>query len=119
MIGATAQVQAGRVRVSGVLTEDAQICPTTGSPAHALLVLHLQPPAGLPYTARVDLGTDVADHMLAHIELPRMRRGAVVSVAGDGLEPRTDHGHASLRLVNARDAVLFTDPINPTQAQEG
>lgn len=119
MIGATAQAKAGRVRVSGVLSEDAQICPTTGNPPHALLVLHLQPPAGLPYTARVDLGTDVADLMQAQADLPLMRRGAVVSVAADGLEPRTDHGHASLRLVNARDAVLFTDPIHPTHAQEG
>jgi len=101
------------LRVTGVLTRDAQLYPTTGG--RAFLMLHLQPGTGLPYVARVDLGTDVADHMHAEAELPRLRAGVLVSVAGDALELRNDHGHAALRVVHARDAVAFHDPItNPT-----
>lgn len=103
-----------RVRVSGVLSADAQIFPTAGRDAHALLLLEMQVAHGLPYSARVDLGTDVADYMNAEADLPLMRRGAFVSVAGDALELRHDHGHASLRVLNARDAVVFSGPINPT-----
>lgn len=106
------------LRVSGVLAADAQLYPTTGQPPHAVLMLQLQPERGLPFEARVDLGTDVADHINAKAELRHLRAGAFVSVAGDGLELRADHGHAALRVVHARDAVVFSDPINP-QKQEG
>ena len=107
------------LRVSGVLTTDAHLAPTTGRDPHALLMLHLAPARGLPYEARIDLGCDLADRMLAEAELPRMRAGAFVSVAGDALELRADHGHAALRVVHARDAVVFSDPINHPQPQEG
>ena len=107
------------VRVAGVLSTDALMYPTTGTPPHAVLMLHLQPKTGLPYEARVDLGDNLTDHMLAEAELPRMRAGAFVSVAGDALELRADHGHAALRVVHARDAVVFSDPINHPQPREG
>lgn len=108
------------VRATGVLTADAQLFPTTDG--GAFIQLQLQPARGLPYNARVQLGTDATAHLLAEAELAHLRAGALVSVAGDGLELRQDHGHAVLRIVGARDAVSFRDPINPTPsptAQEG
>lgn len=111
----------GSLRVSGVLTVDAQLYPTAGREPHALLLLKLQPSVGLPYEARVDLGTDLADHMQAEAQLGQLRAGALVSVSGAGLEYRGDHGHAVLRVVKARNAVVFSDPIPYpiTHPQEG
>lgn len=94
------------VRVTGVLTADADLAQTTGAQPHSLLTLLLQPPCGLPYLARVDLGCDITDHMAAEAELPRLRKGALVSVAGDALDLRTDHGHAVLKLRGARALVI-------------
>lgn len=105
------------VRVAGVLVVDALIYPTTGTPPHAVLMLHLQAKTGLPYEARIDLGDDITQHMLAEAELPRMRAGAFMLLSGDALVLRADHGKAALRVVNARDAVVFSDPIQP-QPQE-
>lgn len=98
------------VRVTGVLMVDAHMAPTVGREPRALLMLHLQPKVGLPYVARIDLGTDLADHMQAEAELPHLRAGVLVSVAGDALELQADHGHAVLRVVHARDAVSFSHP---------
>lgn len=98
-------------RVSGVLSEDAQLVPTLGNEPHALLLLHFEAPHGLPYYARVDLGTNAADHAAARAELPHLRRGALVSVAGDALQVCRDHGREQLRVVRARDVVVFSDPI--------
>lgn len=101
------------LRVSGVLTADAHLAPTAGREPRALLMLHLAPARGLPYEARIDLGSCLADHIAAEAELRHMRAGAFVSVAGDALELRADHGRAALRVVHARDAVVFSDPIPP------
>lgn len=101
----------GRVRVAGVLALNAQLYPAAAG--NAFIQLQLRPAQGLPYVARVLLGTDPADYMQAEAELPRMRAGAMVSVAGDGLAPQQDHGHAVLRVVHARDLVVFSDPITP------
>lgn len=108
--------QLASVRVTGVLRANAQLYPTAGAGgvASATLILMLQPAKGLPYEARVDLGTNVADHVLAQAELRYLRAGALVSVAGDSLELRADHGDAVLRVVHARDAVSFSDPITTT-----
>lgn len=100
-------------RVSGALTEDAQLAPTVGAEPHALLILHFEAEHGLPYYARVDLGTDAADHMAAQAELPHLRRGALVSVAGDALQVCRDHGREQLRVVRPRDVVVFSDPLTP------
>lgn len=105
------------LRVTGVLADDAQLYPTTGQ--GAMLMVRLQPAQGLPYEARLDLGLDLADHMAARADLPRLKRGVLMSVAGDALELRTDHGQAVLRVVRARDAVAFFDPTDPTVPQEG
>ena len=110
----------GRVRVAGVLAEDAQLFPAAAG--NAFIQLHLRPHQGLPYVARVLLGTDPADQMLAEAELPGLRAGVMVSLAGAGLALQTDHGHAVLRVVHARDLVVFTDPITtpttPTNAAQ-
>lgn len=95
------------VRVSGTLVHDADLHTSVGAEPHAFLSLEIQPPQGLPYLARVDLGTSIAVHMQTTADLPYLRAGAVVSVAGDWLELRTDHGHAALRVVAARDLVAF------------
>lgn len=106
------------VRVTGTLTGDADLAATIGRTPGALLILDFAPPHGLPYHARIDLGTELADHMHAEAQLPYLRRGALVSVAGDALEIRTDHGHAALRIVRARALVIPCDPI-PHSPQEG
>ena len=104
------------VRITGVLTTDAQLDPTagTGGAPRAMLMLRLQQAQGLPFEARVDLGPHVADHLQAQAELHHLRAGVLVSVAGDALELRADHGDAVLRVVHARDAVSFSDPITTT-----
>lgn len=100
-----------RVRVTGVLTRDADLATTIGRTPGAVLILDFAPPQGLPYHASVDLGTELADHMQAQAALPYLRIGALVSVAGDALALRTDHGHAALRIVGARALVIPLDPI--------
>jgi len=75
-----------QVRVTGLLTRDADLATTTGNPPGALLILAFAPPHGLAYHARMHLGTDVADRMQAEAALPYLRTGALVSVAGDALE---------------------------------
>jgi hypothetical protein len=94
------------VRVTGVLSTDAHMAPTTGRESHQLLFLDFAPAAGLPYHATVDLGADAMDHMAAEGMLPALRAGALVSVGGDALQLRTDHGHAVLRVVGARDVFV-------------
>jgi hypothetical protein len=121
---AAAQAQAvahATVRATGVLTADAKLQYTTSG--SAFLQLDMRPARGLRYTARIDLGADATTHMLAQAELAHLRAGVLVSVAGDGLEPRQDHGHAVLCIVGARDAISFHGAIDaattsPT-AQEG
>ncbi len=95
------------LRVTGALTCDARLTPTMGQPPHQMLWLDFAPHHGLPYKARVDLGTDLADHMQAEALLPQLRAGAVVTVAANALELRTDHGHAALALVDARDVLVL------------
>lgn len=102
------------VRVTGSLTADAYVAATIGRTPGAILILDFAPAQGLPYHARIELGTEVADHMQAEAALPYLRIGALVSVAGDALELRTDHGRAALRIVRARALVIPCDPIPPT-----
>lgn len=101
----------GSLRVAGTLTEDARLLPTLGAEPHLLLWVNLQPTQGLPYSARVDLGADLADHMAAEALLPHMRSGAVISVAAESLRLRMDHGHAALVLEHPHSVLLLSDPI--------
>lgn len=104
--------QLGTLRVTGQLLEDARLVPGTG--LHTLLFLRFQPQGGLPYEARADLGTDVADHMAAEALLPHLRTGAMVSAAAEALRVRMDHGHEALLLVNPHTVLLLQDPVSPT-----
>ena len=99
----------GALRVTGTLTEDAQLYPTAGISGvpGMFLRLSLQPAQGLPYVARVDLGADITDHMAAEALLPSMRTGAVLSVAAQALALRTDHGHAALQLVQPHAVLVL------------
>lgn len=108
-----------RIRVAGVLADDTQLFPAAAG--NAYIQVRVQPQRGLPYFARVLLGTDVADHMLAQADVARMRAGVFVSLAGDALELQHDHGLAVLRVLHARDLVVFSDPIStpsPTAPEE-
>lgn len=118
-IGHWAPVPRHPVRVTARLTQDAELHYTTGTPPHARLVLHMAQPQGLPYYADVDLGTDQRDHLAASAEMPRMRRGALLSVAGSGLRVRTDHGTAALVLMDAADAVICEMAAPAPQPTQG
>ncbi len=98
------------LRVNGTLAEDARLYSGTGWEPKLWLHIHLQPEHGLPYTGRVDLGDDLADHMAAEALLPQMRTGAVVSVAAHGVQMRTQHGKAVLQLLHPFSVVLYGDP---------
>lgn len=103
------------VRVTGVLAADAQLVSSTGREAHRFLIVDLQPPAqGFGFHAQVDLGTDAHDHRAAEALLPQLRTGAVVSVGGTELRLRTDHGHAVLAVLGARNVLLLQDPVPAT-----
>lgn len=113
---------ADAIRVTGTLARDADLRRTTGTPPHLLLDMEIQPAQGLPYTARVDLGDDVANHMAAEAMAPLLRAGAVVSVAGRSLVARTDHGHAVLRVVDPHSVLVapnrITTPAAPRPPQQ-
>jgi hypothetical protein len=106
----------GTLRVTGALREDAHLASTTGHPRHVLLCVHLQVPQGLPYQARVDLGADPADHSAAEAMLPALRRGAVLSVAAEALQLRTEHGQHVLHLHQAHSALLLELAAEPHAA---
>lgn len=95
------------VRVTGTLVADAQLRPTTGREPHALLLLTVQPPQGLPYRAQIDLGTDLTEHMRVEQLLLALRQGALVSINGMGAgADRTDHGHAVHTLSAAHGLIV-------------
>lgn len=108
----------GVLRVTGSLTAPAQLRPTTGTPMHLLLCVELQPERGLPYVARVDLGTDPGDHLAADALLPQLRTGAVVSVAAEAMELRSDHERQVLRLIEPHSVVLLEHPRAPAEPTE-
>lgn len=106
------------VRVTGVLTTDAQLLRTAGNPPHAYLDLTIQPEVGLPYHARIDIGTDAIEHMRAEGLMPALRKSALVSLGAQGMAaPRTDHGHAVHQLLCAFGLVLLQPP--PQQRAKG
>jgi len=107
------------VRVTGLLTEPARIDTSTGPQPAAWLQLVFQPPQGLPYIARLCLGTEPAARWLAEACMPYLVNGALISVAGDALDLQTDHGIAALRVRRARDLFIPTgEPITPNPQPE-
>lgn len=95
------------LRVSGELTDHAQLLQRAGRDGGHLLQLEFKAARGVPYLARVDLGTDVADHMAVEQMLPALRPGATVTVAGTGLELRHLHGQPWLEVLGAHSAALL------------
>lgn len=92
-----------QVRVTGVLEADAQLHPAhDDKPAHLLLLL--RPQRGLPYLARMDLSP--ADELAVHSEAANLRRGALLSVAGQGLEIIQHDGTHALRITHAQGLVI-------------
>jgi len=122
-MGAAARVQApahppryaGLLRVTGTLTAPAQLRPTATQPQHLVLCVRLQPAQGLPYVARVDLGTDVAEHLDAQQLLPQLCPGAVVSVAGQALDLLPDTNEPALRVLGAFGVVVLDGPRAPAE----
>lgn len=110
-VGDRAAWQVNQVRVTGCLSADARLAPSTGKEAHLFLLVDFKPAIGLPYHAQVDLGTDHHVHRAAEDLLPHMRAGTPVSVGGSELRLRTDHGHAVLSILGARHVVLLQDPV--------
>lgn len=121
----TAPPPIDHLRVTARLIEDARLVHSTGVEPHAFLYLQMAPAIGLPYRARVDLGTELADHMAVEALLPGLRTGAIVSVAGSSLQQRIDHHTAVLSIQHARHVLLLQGPAlhaapDPTpQPQEG
>lgn len=95
------------VRVTGRLTEPACLAHTAGREPHGLLLLRFAPAEGLPYHARVDLGTDLVDQMATEALLPALQRGHVVSVGGSHLAQRTEHGQPVLHVRGACNVFLL------------
>lgn len=116
MSAAAAPFLRNPLRISGQLLADAHLGYTVGYAPCALLTLSFAADKGLPYSARIDLGSDVADHMAAAQLLVDLRAGQWVSVAADGLQVQSDHGQQLLRLINPRDALALGDgPDRPAR----
>lgn len=109
--------QAAQVRVTGTLTQDAQLRYTPGAQPHGLLFLEITQSAGLPYEVRQDCGTDPARLIAAESKRRLLRRGALVTVYARGITPRLDHGRAVLKLEGVTDviAALSFDPQPPAR----
>jgi len=110
---ADAAVQApAQVRVTGVLTQDAELRFTAGEAPRALLFLQVQQPSGLPYEVRQDCGCEPACLIAAKGKQRILRRGSVVTVYARGITPRIDHGHAVLKLDGVTDVVPSLSPTS-------
>lgn len=106
------------VRITGHLTEHAQVRYSTGAAPRAWLLLQIKPVLGLPYEVHKDLGTDPTDHLLAENQAAGLRRGDLVSVTGEHLRLRTDHGAAVLVLQGCRSVIHHTPATTASQIQE-
>ena len=102
------------VRITGTLIDDAQVRYTPGAKPHALLFLSITQGCGMPYEVRQDYGDD-ATRITALLNKVHhtLRRGTEVTVYARGITPRTDHGHAVLKLEHVTDVI----PHNITQPQ--
>ena len=97
---------AGSVRITGALTDDAQLRYSPGENPHAVLFLTISQAGGLPYEVRQDCGSNSTE-IIAVISKARrlLMRGAVVTVYAKGITLRTDHGHAVLKLDGVTDVI--------------
>lgn len=106
------------LRITGQLTEDAQLLYTPGKRPAALLRLMVQTPIGLPYHVKHYLGDDPKTHFAAQTKLQILRRGSLVAVYCEGLRAQSDHGTACLALVNVTDVHPLGYAVKPVTEPE-
>jgi len=105
-----------QIRVTGMLTQDAQLRRTPGAQSHALLFLSIAQSEGLPYEVRHDCGTEPAAIIAAESKARILKRGAIVTVYATGIAQRMDHAHAVLSLRGVTDVIPST--LNAHEASE-
>lgn len=91
------------IRITGELVSDAELRYTAGKEPHALLLMTLKGGKGFPFSVAQDYGTQPIQHLAAQAKLRLLRRGTTVTVSAAGITPRTDHGHAVLKLEDVAD----------------
>ncbi len=96
---------APEVRITGPLDADAELRFTACANPHALLFLQLHAGTGFPFVAQQDCGVDPLNHKVAAEKRRYLRRGQVVTVCAQGISPRTDHGHAVLKLEGVTEVI--------------
>ncbi len=96
------------IRVTGCLRTDAELRFTVGEKPHALLFLEIGAGAGFPFVVRQDCGDDPAHFQAAQAKQHLLRRGRPVTVYAKGITPRTDHGHAVLKLEGVTEVIPHT-----------
>lgn len=104
------------IRITGILSEDAQLGYTPGLKPTATLHFELCPAKGLPYRVRQHLGEDPSAHLSAAAKLVALRRGAEVAVYGAGLRAQSDFGHAALFVLDVTDVHPLSMPPKAAKA---
>lgn len=110
---------AGVLRISGQVTQAAEVRHTTGEQPRALLALELSTGCGLPYWAQQDLGAEFAAHLAAATKARLCGRGAGVTVLCRGLRVKTDHGHAQALCLQVLDVIPHHVPAHPGAGPAG
>lgn len=101
-------MSAEAVRIIGELQSDAELRFTPGDRPHALLFLEIDAKAGFPFVVRQDCGDDPVHIQAAQAKQHLLRRGLPVTVYAKGITPRTDHGHAVLKLEGVTAVIPHT-----------
>lgn len=109
----------GVLRITGRVTQPAELRHTVGHEPRALLAMELSTGSGLPFWAQQDLGTDFAAHLAAASKARLCGRGAAVTVLCRGLRVKTDHGHAQALCLQVLDVIPHHVPAHPGVGPEG
>lgn len=96
------------IRITGELSADAEVRYTPGQHSHAILFLQIKPAVGFPFVVQQDCGDEPARFSAAEAKQRLLRRGVTVTVYARGITPRTDHGHAVLKLEGVTDVIPNT-----------
>lgn len=88
----------GLIEIVGTLIQDAEL-RVGASSGSAVIVFMLGTGNGYPYEVIRPVPADPGDLHAATTLQRALRRGVSVRVAAHGCIPRTDHGHAVLRLL--------------------
>lgn len=100
------------ISIVGALATDAHIEYSAGTHPRAWLRAKVHPPRGLPYLIKHDLGTNAADHMVAHGQLHYLRQGALVVATGRWLNLRADHADMALMLMDCSMLRPYPGPVD-------